>query len=58
METKGGKISNKEKFDALSTVLSFLWENQQYGDDWQDEILVLESLAEDLYERSADEQES
>lgn len=55
METKGGKISNKEKFDALSTVLSFLWENQQYGDDWQDEILVLEAIAEEFYERDADE---
>lgn len=56
METK--KISDEKKLDALNTVLSFLWENQQYGDDWKEEILVLESLAEDLYERSADEQES
>lgn len=52
------KISDEEKLDALSTVLSFLWENQQYGDDWREEIACLEAIVDEIYERSADEQKS
>jgi len=29
---------------VLATVINFLEENEQYGDDWQSEIKVLKSL--------------
>lgn len=52
METE--KISDEKKLDALNTVLSFLWENQQYGDDWREEIACLEAIAEEIYEGKAE----
>tara|TARA_B100000902_G_scaffold4661_2_gene5946 strand:- start:2435 stop:2566 length:132 start_codon:yes stop_codon:yes gene_type:complete len=29
---------------VLATIINFLEENEQYGDDWQSEINVLKSL--------------
>lgn len=55
METKSRKITDQEKLDALSTVLTFLWENQQYGDDWREEIACLEKVVEEIYEGKAED---
>ena len=34
-----------EEIDQLHTVISFLLENEQYGDDWEDEIELLKKIA-------------
>lgn len=34
-----------EEIDQLHTVISFLLENEQYGDDWEDEIGLLKKIA-------------
>lgn len=34
-----------EEIDQLHTVISFLLENEQYGDDWEDEIDLLKKIA-------------
>ena len=34
-----------EAIDQLHTVISFLLENEQYGDDWEDEIELLKKIA-------------
>lgn len=33
-----------EEIDQLHTVISFLLENEQYGDDWEDEIELLKKI--------------
>ena len=40
----------KKKYDALCSVLEFLRANEQYGDDWHEEIAVLTELLWDLYD--------
>ena len=32
--------------EELKNILAFLQENEQYGDDWQKEIAVLQNLIE------------
>lgn len=46
-ETNGSKDFNLtlEEIDQLHTVISFLLENEQYGDDWEDEIELLKKIA-------------
>lgn len=34
-----------EEIDQLHSVISFLLENEQYGDDWEDEIELLKKIA-------------
>lgn len=34
-----------EEIDQLHTVILFLLENEQYGDDWEDEIELLKKIA-------------
>lgn len=34
-----------EEINQLHTVISFLLENEQYGDDWEDEIELLKKIA-------------
>lgn len=34
-----------EEIDQLHTVISFLLENEQYSDDWEDEIELLKKIA-------------
>ena len=46
-ETNGNKdfdLTIKE-IDLLHTVISFLLENEQYGDGWEDEIELLKKIA-------------
>lgn len=35
--------------EALTNVIIFLTENQEYGDDWSKEIEVLEKLLDKIY---------
>ena len=46
-ETNSNKDFNLtiEEIDQLHTVISFLLENEQYGDDWEDEIELLKKIA-------------
>lgn len=46
-ETNGNKDLDLtlEEIDQLHTVISFLLENEQYGDDWEDEIELLKKIA-------------
>ena len=46
-ETNSNKDFNLtiEEIDQLHTVISFLLENEQYGDDWEDEIERLKKIA-------------
>lgn len=46
-ETNGNKDFDLslEEIDQLHTVISFLLENEQYGDDWEDEIELLKKIA-------------
>ena len=46
-ETNGNKDFDLtlEEIDQLHTVISFLLENGQYGDDWEDEIELLKKIA-------------
>lgn len=46
-ETNGKKDFDLtlEEIDQLHTVISFLLENEQYGDDWEDEIKLLKKIA-------------
>lgn len=46
-ETNGNKDFDLtlEEIDQLHTVISFLLENEQYGDDWADEIELLKKIA-------------
>ena len=46
-ETNGNKDFDLtlEEIDQLHTVISFLLENEQYGDDWDDEIELLKKIA-------------
>lgn len=46
-ETNGNKDFDLtlEEIDRLHTVISFLLENEQYGDDWEDEIELLKKIA-------------
>ena len=39
-------VETDEQFNTrvLENIISFLKENEQYGDDWETEIKVLESL--------------
>lgn len=39
-----------EKISALQTVCSFLYENEQYGDDWTFEIMQLDMIIGDYQE--------
>lgn len=39
-------MNNHEKRLALDTVIAFLKENEQYGDDWSFEIEALEEIIE------------
>lgn len=43
-----GKIETYS--DCIRTVMSFLKENEQYGDDWSEEIKTLNDLLDDLLE--------
>lgn len=45
-ETNSNKDFNLtiEEIDQLHTVISFLLENEQYGDDWEDEIEPLKKI--------------
>lgn len=45
-ETNGNKDFDLtiEEIDQLHTVISFLLENEQYGDDWEDEIELLKKI--------------
>lgn len=45
-ETNSNKDFNLtiEEIDQLHTVISFLLENEQYGDDWEDEIELLKKI--------------
>lgn len=46
-ETNSNKDFNLtlEEIDQLHNVISFLLENEQYGDDWKDEIELLKKIA-------------
>lgn len=46
-ETNSNKDFNLtlEEIDQLHSVISFLLENEQYGDDWEDEIELLKKIA-------------
>lgn len=46
-ETNSNKDFNLtiEEIDQLHTVISFLLENEQYGDDWEDENELLKKIA-------------
>ena len=46
-ETNSNKDFNLtiEENDKLHTGISFLLENEQYGDDWEDEIELLKKIA-------------
>ena len=46
-ETNSNKDFNLtlEEIDQLHNVISFLLENEQYGDDWEDEIELLKKIA-------------
>lgn len=46
-ETNSNKDFNLtiEEINQLHTVISFLLENEQYGDDWEDEIELLKKIA-------------
>ena len=41
-------IDNKTKRNALCILISYLYENEEYGDDWETEIAVLEELLSEL----------
>lgn len=42
------EYTNEQKADALRTVIGFLEENQQYGDDWSYELEVLNAMLDEL----------
>lgn len=46
-ETNSNKDFNLtlEEIDQLHSVIFFLLENEQYGDDWEDEIELLKKIA-------------
>lgn len=46
-ETNGNKDFDLtiEEIGQLHSVISFLLENEQYGDDWEDEIELLKKIA-------------
>lgn len=46
-ETNSNKDFNLtlEEIDQLHSVISFLLENEQYGDDWEGEIELLKKIA-------------
>ena len=41
-------IDKKTKRNAISLLISWLYENEEYGDDWSIEIAVLEEILTDL----------
>lgn len=41
-------MSNEKLADSLRTVISFLSENEQFGDDWSEEITDLETILDNL----------
>lgn len=40
-------MTASEKLDALRSVRDFLIANEQYGDDWNDEIRALDEIIDD-----------
>ena len=47
-DEKNAKYTDEQKADAISAVIEFLTENEQYGDDWSHEISVLNSMLDEL----------
>lgn len=47
-DKKSTKYTDEQKADALSTVIEFLIENEQYDDDWSHEIDVLHTMLDEL----------
>lgn len=41
-------IDAKTKRNAITLLISWLYENEEYGDDWSTEIAVLEEILTDL----------
>ena len=47
-DKKSTQYTDEQKADAISAVIEFLTENEQYGDDWSHEISVLNSMLDEL----------
>lgn len=47
-DKKSTQYTDEQKADALSTVIEFLIENEQYDDDWSHEIDVLHAMLDEL----------
>lgn len=41
-------IDKQTKRNAITLLISWLYENEEYGDDWSTEIAVLEDILSDL----------
>lgn len=41
-------IDKQTKRNAITLLISWLYENEEYGDDWSTEIAVLENILSDL----------
>ena len=48
IDKKSTQYTDEQKADAISAVIEFLTENEQYGDDWSHEISVLNSMLDEL----------